>query len=217
VNGRTPPVRRPVTPAPAGPVKDPGKVQFNLMMSSIGLVVVAGLMASASPGLAAEQTNQSTGGATVTGSQYVTETPDTTSTTVTTTTPPPDPEADAKAQLDAEVAKDRTAADALDGQWTPQLSSKSYGLVVGATTYNYQAIWQDFATSRARFPAAILVWSGDYTSFDYHNFWVTVVPPADAAGVAANSWCDAQNIDADDCFAKMLMHSGGTAGTTLHR
>lgn len=125
--------------------------------------------------------------------------------------------ASAQAALRAEVDRDRSAAEALVGSWVPQLSAKKPGLVVDGTTYDYPAVLANFQSLKERYPDALLLWSGDYSTFKYDDFWVTVEPTTFAAGTAANSWCDAQGIGPDDCFAKRLSHSDGYVGNTLLR
>jgi serine/threonine-protein kinase len=123
----------------------------------------------------------------------------------------------ARAALQAEVDRDRSAVEALVGSWVPQLSSKKPGLVADGITYDYPAVLANFQSLKTRYPDALLLWSGDYSTFKYGDFWVTVEGAAFAAGAAANSWCDAQGIGPDDCFAKRLSHSDGYVGNTLLR
>lgn len=123
----------------------------------------------------------------------------------------------ARAALDAEVNQDRPAAEALVGSWVSQVSSKRPGLVSGGITYDYQAIWQDFAALKARYPTALLIWSGDYTSYTYRDFWITVVPTPYPDGASANSWCDGQGFAPADCYAKRLVHGGAPAANTVLR
>jgi len=134
-------------------------------------------------------------------------------------TPDPGPadEDSARQRLDAQVANDRPRVEALANSWVPQLSSKRLGLVAGGTTYDHRAIWADFTNLRARYSGALLLWSGDYSSFREGNFWVTVVPQSYSGGESANSWCDSAGIGKDDCFAKRITHTGGYAGSTMHR
>lgn len=136
-------------------------------------------------------------------------------------TPPPTPvptdEDSALRLLQERVAHDRGAVEALVEHWVPQLSSKKPGLEVNGTVFNYQAIWSDFTSLTARYPDALLLWSGDYTSFRYGDFWVTVVPQQSDSGELANGWCDSAGIDKDNCFAKRISHTGSYADSTLLR
>ena len=124
---------------------------------------------------------------------------------------------EALAALRARVAADRTAVEALVGYWVPQLSSKRPGIVDKGITYGHEEIWLDFTALSTRYPGARLLWSGDFTSFKFPDFWITVMPVPYGDGDGANSWCDAQAIPVDDCYAKRLAHSGSYEGSTLHR
>lgn len=129
----------------------------------------------------------------------------------------PTDEASAQAALQQEVNNDRSSVEQLVGQWVPQLSSKSYGTVADGVTYDYEAIWNDFQTTRQSHADALLLWSGDYTSFTFDNYWVTVVPEPSGTGAQANAWCDSQGFGKDQCFAKRISHSAKPKGSTLPR
>jgi len=129
---------------------------------------------------------------------------------------PTDP-ASAERALRAEIAADRTAVDALVDSWVPQLSSKRLGMVAGGITYGYPEIYANFRMLKVRYPDALLVWSGDFSSFAAGDFWVTVVPNAFPNGDEANAWCDRQGIDAGACYAKRISRTGGYQENTLPR
>lgn len=140
-----------------------------------------------------------------------------TTTTSPTTTPVVGDESSAQNALNQEVAQDKQSVEALVGSWVPQLSSKRPGIVANGVTYDYLAIWQDFQSTRSRYPNALLLWSGNYVSYASGDFWVTIVPNPFSDGASANSWCDSQQIGPNDCFAKFLSHTGGSTGTTVLR
>lgn len=119
--------------------------------------------------------------------------------------------------LQRQVATDRVRAEALVGQWVPQLGSKAPGLVVNGRTFDEASILADFTVSRSRFPQTILVRSDDYTSFRRGGFWVTLAGQPFATAQEANAWCDQQNLLRDDCFAKRLSHTEGPEGNSLAR
>lgn len=102
---------------------------------------------------------------------------------------------------DLAVADAPTAAGVV-GQWVPMLSSKKVGLVADGRTYDADAVLADHRSLRDRYPGAVVVWSGDYASFDRRDFWVTVLARPFPTAAAANAWCDAQGLDGDSCFAK---------------
>lgn len=123
----------------------------------------------------------------------------------------------AQVALQREVEADRRQVEALVGSWVPQLSSKTVGTRADDIIYGYDEIRSHFNGLKARYPQALLLLSGDYASFDKSDYWVVVIPTTYGDGTAANSWCDAEYIDRDNCFAKLLRHVGGSRGTTLLR
>ncbi|WP_431873230.1 zinc ribbon domain-containing protein [Amycolatopsis sacchari] len=139
----------------------------------------------------------------------------TTSTEDTTTTS--SPALSARQLLENQVAQDRSRAEALVGRWLPQLSSKRPGVLPNGTTFDDEAIWADFTALRDRYPGALLVWSGAYRSFRSADYWVTLVPESFASAESANGWCDSEGIPAEDCYAKRLSHTGGSAENTRLR
>jgi hypothetical protein len=143
----------------------------------------------------------------------------TASATSTTSSAPDEPldSTSAEAALRAQVAADRPAVESLVDSWVPQLSAKKPGLVADGITYDHLAIWRNYQSLKSRYPSALLVWSGDFTSFKYDNFWVTLLPAPHQDGQSANSWCDSENIPVDDCYAKLISHSHGYDGATLIR
>ncbi|WP_409492483.1 hypothetical protein [Amycolatopsis sp. cmx-11-12] len=84
-------------------------------------------------------------------------------------------------------------------------------------TFDHQRIWTDFLRSLERYPDALLVRSGDFSSFRQGDFWITLVPVPHFSGPAANGWCESAGIGRDGCYAKRLAHSGGYAENTLLR
>lgn len=144
--------------------------------------------------------------------EYTTEDP---------TTPSPQPvPADPSTALDElnlQVEANRANVEALVDQWVPQLSAKRPGLVANGITYDYEEILGDFRTTQARYPDALLLYSGAYSSFKYGDFWITVMPLPHADGASANSWCDGQGIHPDDCYAKMISHTVHYEGATVLR
>jgi hypothetical protein len=122
-----------------------------------------------------------------------------------------------RTQLDAAVQTDRSAVERVVGQWVPQIGSKAVGTQADGTVYDEAAILADYRRAKARFPAAVLLRSDDYMSFKRGGFWVVVVATPFASAAAANSWCDAQGLGPDGCFAKRLSHADGPTGNTMPR
>ena len=117
--------------------------------------------------------------------------------------------------------KDISAADSatlragLQGRWIPQISSKQVGLYADGITWNNEEILREFLENRARYPEALLLWSGDWSSFDLPDYWVTVVGTPESSGEAALSWCRSNGLDKEHCLAKIVNDTGGTKGTTM--
>jgi serine/threonine-protein kinase len=60
---------------------------------------------------------------------------------------------------------------------------------------------------------AKLLWSGDWTSFDAANYWVTIAPYTFNDSDSALAWCRNEGFDSDHCYAGVISttHSGRTA------
>lgn len=132
-------------------------------------------------------------------------------------TPTAEPVDSALAELQLIRDADRPIAESLVGQWVPQLSAKRPGMVVDGVTYDYVEILRDYRATQARYPDALLLFSGEYTSFKYGDFWITIEPLPYYDGPSANTWCDEQGIPFDDCYAKMISHTVGYEGATKLR
>lgn len=120
-------------------------------------------------------------------------------------------------ELDAQVATDRAAVEGLAGQWVPQLSSKAVGTVDDGVSYDADTILAHYRGLAASYTDAKLLDSGDWPVFKRAGYRVVVVARPFSTAAGANAWCVSQGIDADQCFAKKLSHSGGPAGTTVQR
>ncbi|MGW4210937.1 zinc ribbon domain-containing protein [Lentzea sp. NPDC004789] len=188
-------------------------------MAAFALVVVMGLVVLVFSVAAQNDTTEGAATTPVAGGRQTPPTtwPATTRTTTPVTTTTVDSADAAKAALERQLAADRPSVEAAVGVWMPQLSSKKLGLVVNGQSYGYLEIWADHQAIRSRYPDALLLWSGEFTSYDGKDFWVTVVPRPFPTGADANAWCDGQGIAQDDCYAKRLLHTGTSAGTTVLR
>jgi hypothetical protein len=132
-------------------------------------------------------------------------------------TPTDDSATSAEQALDNQVATDSTLLGTLEDTWVPQLSSKSVGLVADGITYGYPEIWSNYQSFKQQHPEALLLRSGDYSTFKNAGYYVVVIPYPSATGDDANAWCDSENIDADNCFAKLISHTAGSDGATTNR
>jgi hypothetical protein len=127
------------------------------------------------------------------------------------------PESAALVGLRELVDADRAVVRDLQQWWLPQVSSKRPGLVAEGITWTDADILRDHLALRQRFPQARLVWSSDWTTFSSPNWWVTIVALPMTTPQQANGWCDAQGLDTDHCFAKMISSVLGPHGTTVYR
>lgn len=127
------------------------------------------------------------------------------------------PVADPERELGDQVAADAAVVEGLVGQWVPQVSSKQVGLVVGGVTYGFPEILADFRRWRASYPDAVLLRSGDFSSFRSPGFFVTVVAQPFGTPEAANAWCDGEGLAPGDCLAKRISRTDGPAGSTVPR
>ena len=111
----------------------------------------------------------------------------------------------------------RDVRSSMSNRWVPQVSSKRVGLVVEGETLTSADILRNHLALRQRFSGARLVWSGQWTTFNGPDFWITVVGPALRTADDANRWCDSNGFGIDDCFAKFLSTLFGVEGTTVYR
>lgn len=72
---------------------------------------------------------------------------------------------------------------------------------------------QEHLQLRQRYNAKLL-WTGDWSTFDGRNFWVTVVPLTFSDSSGALLWCATQGFDRDHCIAKIVSNTRPVAGST---
>lgn len=126
-----------------------------------------------------------------------------------------DAPATAGEQLGAHVTDGtRIAEQQLTDQWVVQLSAKKPGLEADQRTWDEEAILEEFEENQRRHPEAILLWSGDWSSFRLGDFWVTVLAEPYDSPDEALATCTNMGLDRDNCFAKKLSTSEGPDGTT---
>ncbi|MFC6012912.1 hypothetical protein [Nocardia lasii] len=146
---------------------------------------------------------------------------------------PPAPTAPPAAPVDPQVAalnSLRGQADAdqpyvsanLAERWVPQLSAKQNGLVAAdvdgrMVNWTNSEILAQNQRLRQQYPGARLVSSDDWSTFDLQGWWITLAGATFTDPDSANAWCDAQAIPADECFAKLVSNSRGSAGSTKYR
>jgi serine/threonine-protein kinase len=159
---------------------------------------------------------------TVTSQQTVQQTVTVTSTPPTTTAQPYDSEADSLRQLQAWANADRQAV--LNGathpdQWVPQLSSKKLGTVDNGVSYNYARILQDFLQLKNRYPGANpqLLRSGDWSTFEKPDYWVTIAGVTFPNSGGALEWCREEGLDSHNCFAKLISTTHSADHSTAYQ
>jgi serine/threonine protein kinase len=130
-----------------------------------------------------------------------------------TDTPAPDP----IQQLQAFKNQDAPAIAQVVGQWIPQLSSK-HGAEPWTydpednVTYEPAQILQEHEQLRQQYGAKLL-WSGDWTTYDHPDYWVTVVPTTYPDSDSVLNWCRSVNRDPDHCSAQIVSTTLGPDGT----
>lgn len=131
---------------------------------------------------------------------------------------PPTFPGDALEQLRQYANADRPSIlVSLEDHWVAQLSSKKVGMTADGIVYDAPAILQDHLALRSRYASVRLIWTEQWSSFKYPDFWVTVQDQAFGTADEANAWCDGQGLPKDDCYAKRLRTTGGYEGNTKVR
>jgi len=131
------------------------------------------------------------------------------------TATPADPESASLAELQRIANDDRPfVMSRLADRWVPQISSKRLGIVAEGTVWSYTKILDEHLQLRAQFPGARLLMSGNWSTFDAPDFWVTIAgdPFSDADGALA--WCTKNNLDRDHCYAKIVSTTHPVKGST---
>ena len=128
----------------------------------------------------------------------------------------PDSESASLAQLQQLAAGDRAfVSTQLADRWVPQLSAKRPGVVDDGVVWNDTMMLQEHLRLRQKYNAKLL-WSGDWSTFDAPDYWVTVVPITFNDSAGALRWCTAQGFDSDHCYAKLVSTTHSAAGSTAH-
>ena len=117
-------------------------------------------------------------------------------------------------QLRQLVSGDRPYISAnLADHWVPQLSSKRPGVVDDGQVYNNVLILQEHLRLRQGYNAK-LIWSGDSSTFDGADWWITVVPVTFGDPTGALGWCRQNGLDRDHCYAKLVSTTHPPSGST---
>ncbi|KAB5604861.1 hypothetical protein EHS19_09585 [Bifidobacterium jacchi] len=102
--------------------------------------------------------------------------------------------------------KDNDSADAGDfyDTVTTQLSSKKLGMKADGKTWHYRDIYQQFLQLRAKNPRALLLWSGDYPTYQKSgttDYYVILSGESFDSADDASSWCTREKYGPNDCMA----------------
>jgi hypothetical protein len=77
-----------------------------------------------------------------------------------------------------------------------------------------EAILAEHLQLRNRVPDVKLLWSGDWSTYDGPNFWVTVVGLWSYDWHDVIGWCIDQGFDRDNCIAKWVSTTHPVEGST---
>lgn len=105
-------------------------------------------------------------------------------------------------------------ADELDGEWVVQLSSKKDGLEADGYTWTNSDIVEHYGELHEMYPEAVLLWSGDWSSYDSSDFWVIVLSTTYSDSDSALDFCNQEGFGEDDCMAKQLFITGAPEDTS---
>lgn len=142
-------------------------------------------------------------------------TPTPTPTRTVTVAPTPDMEKISLTRLQNIADGDRSdVAVYLADRWIPQISSKRVGLVAKGITWDNRAILDEHLRLRNIYPDVKLLWSGDWSTYDGPNFWVTVVGLQSYNPYDILHWCTEQGLDRDNCMAKLVSTTHPIEGST---
>ncbi|GAA4283604.1 hypothetical protein GCM10022261_11350 [Brevibacterium daeguense] len=122
-----------------------------------------------------------------------------------------DPGAVLQARAEQDTAK---AMEDLEGAWVVQLSAKQEGLKTEGRTWTEADILAEFEQNSSEHPDALLLWSGDWSTFQFDDYWVTVLDQAYDTPDDALAQCREMGIDRDHCFAKKLSTTDGPEEST---
>ena len=183
-----------------------------VLLAVVGVTI--GVMLNRKPG--PDNTLPTIAYSTPASTTYDTESPSTTvhvpSSTVT-----PTPTQDPAQQLRQIADGDHPFVSAqLADKWVPQLSSKRPGVLDAGKVWDNAMTLQEHQQLRQRFPAARLLWSGEWSTFSAPDFWVTVVGFTYPNPAGALAWCRGQGFDRDHCIAKIISTTHPVDGSTAY-
>lgn len=104
----------------------------------------------------------------------------------------------------------------LADRWVPQISSKRVGLVADGMTWDNARILDQHMRMRATYPDVRLLWSGDWSTYDGRDFWVTIVGLHSDNPEDVLAWCRSAGLNRDNCAAKVVSTWRPIAGSTKY-
>ena len=120
-------------------------------------------------------------------------------------------------RLRAIASEDRPyAAAMLTDIWVPQISSKRVGLEAEGTVWDNAQILDEHLRLRQVYPDVRLLWSGDWSTYDGRNYWVTVVGLTSSNYPDVLAWCTYHGFSRDNCAAKVVSTSHPVEGSTKY-
>ncbi|MBI3226494.1 MAG: serine/threonine protein kinase [Mycolicibacterium cosmeticum] len=140
--------------------------------------------------------------------------------------PPPSPSAAPPVRVNPQVTSYQQLRQIADNdrplllaeannEWVPQLSSKRPGVFDEGYVWDNDSTLAEHVRLRDQYGAKLL-WSGDWSTFDAANYWVTIAPFAFPSAGAALQWCTVHGFDPDHCYAKLVSTSHSVSGSTAH-
>lgn len=105
----------------------------------------------------------------------------------------------------------------LADRWVPQISSKRVGLVADGVTWDNARILDQHMRMRTTYSGVRLLWSGDWSTYDGPNFWVTVVGLTSDNPDEVLTWCRSAGFSRDNCAAKIVSTWRPVTGTTKYQ
>jgi hypothetical protein len=96
----------------------------------------------------------------------------------------------------------------------PQISAKRVGIKAKGIIWDNQAILEEHLRLRNTYPDVRLLRSGDWSTYDGRDFWVTVVGLHSSDPYDVLMWCTEAGFDRDNCIAKIVSTTHPIEGST---
>lgn len=83
-------------------------------------------------------------------------------------------------------------------------------------TWDNARILDQHMRMRATYPDVRLLWSGDWSTYDGRDFWVTIVGLHSDNPEDVLAWCTSAGLSRDNCAAKVVSTWRPIAGSTKY-